>query len=53
MPPPTPARHRGESGLTMVELLIAIVIITSVTLVGNQLNQVFNRIGTALQTALG
>lgn len=48
---------REEDGVTAIEYgliaaLIAIVIIASVTLVGDNLNVVFNRIANALNTAL-
>lgn len=48
---------REEDGVTAIEYgliaaLIAVVIITAVTLVGTQLSSVFNYIGTSLQGAL-
>ena len=48
---------REEDGVTAIEYgliaaLIAVVIITAVTLVGTQLASVFNYIGTSLQGAL-
>jgi pilus assembly protein Flp/PilA len=48
---------RDESGVTAVEYgliaaLIAVVIITAVTAVGNQLSAVFNHIATTLQATL-
>lgn len=47
-----------EDGVTAIEYgliaaLIAVVIITAVTIVGTQLNAVFTTIGTALTTANG
>jgi len=49
---------RDEEGVTAIEYgliaaLIAVVIIASVTLVGDELILVFTRISTALSTALG
>ncbi|EEG09803.1 Flp/Fap pilin component [Pseudogulbenkiania ferrooxidans 2002] len=48
---------QDEEGVTAIEYgliaaLIAVVIITSVQAVGNQLSLVFNNIATALNTAL-
>ena len=47
---------REEDGVTAIEYgliaaLIAIVIIVSVTLAGNQLNQIFKKIGDTLSNA--
>jgi len=49
---------RDESGVTAIEYgliaaLIAVVIITAVTLVGSKLSVAFNDIGTALSAAVG
>lgn len=49
---------RDEEGVTAIEYgliaaLIAVAIIASVTLVGDELILVFTRISTALSTALG
>ena len=49
---------RDEEGVTAIEYgliaaLIAVVIITAVTIVGTQLQAVFTTIGTALTTANG
>ena len=49
---------KNEAGVTAIEYgliaaLIAVVIITSVTLVGTKLQEVFTAISTALTTALG
>jgi len=48
---------REEDGVTAIEYgliaaLIAVVIITAVTLVGTQLSSVFNFIGTSLKATL-
>ncbi|MBZ2208545.1 Flp family type IVb pilin [Massilia soli] len=48
---------QDEAGVTAIEYgliaaLIAIVIITSTTLVGTKLEEVFERVATALTTAL-
>jgi pilus assembly protein Flp/PilA len=48
---------RDESGVTAIEYgliaaLISVTIITAVTLVGTDLNLVFNAIATALSTAV-
>jgi pilus assembly protein Flp/PilA len=47
---------KDEEGVTAIEYgliaaLIAVVIITAVQLVGTNLNQVFNRVASALTTA--
>jgi len=47
---------RNQSGVTAIEYgliaaLVAVVIITAVTIVGTQLSQTFNTVATALSTA--
>ena len=49
---------RDEDGVTAIEYgliaaLIAVVIIAAVTIVGTNLDLVFDAVGTALSTALG
>ncbi|HET6619851.1 MAG TPA: Flp family type IVb pilin [Dongiaceae bacterium] len=49
--------RKDENGATAIEYgliagLISVVIITAVTLVGTTLSQVFNHVGTTLQSVL-
>ncbi|HSE74886.1 MAG TPA: Flp family type IVb pilin [Dongiaceae bacterium] len=49
--------RKDENGATAIEYgliagLISVVIITAVTLVGSTLSDVFNKVGTTLQTVL-
>lgn len=52
------SKMKKEEGVTAIEYgliaaLIAVVIITSVTAIGKDLQNVFNAVGTALTTAIG